>query len=283
MLSNKVLFSDKLGNEIRFSSVTHTEQEVKFQNFSVKYVVSGIENYNLNNRKLITKKGEYVVGNKTTEANVIIDSKTTVNGICIDVSKEIITEVLDFKFPNPTPLYNFLFNEDILIQKYNVLNTCLGDLLSKLGNDFYDIKDNYKSINTDFFYSIAECIVEDQNYTHQNFKRIKSAKQETSKHLFNLTNEAKNYIDDNFLEKINIDKMAKEAKLSEYHFIRLFKTIFGTTPYKYLTQKRLNYSLELLKNQISVSDITHIIGYTDTPAFSNAFKQKFGVSPNNFK
>ena len=44
MLTNKVLFSDKLGNEIRFSSVIQTEQKVKFQNFSVKYVVSGIEN-----------------------------------------------------------------------------------------------------------------------------------------------------------------------------------------------------------------------------------------------
>ena len=90
MLTNKVLFSDKLGNEIRFSSVIQTEQKVKFQNFSVKYVVSGIENYNLNNRKLITKKGEYVVGNKNLAFLRINSSKKQFSTTCHYKNKLIL-------------------------------------------------------------------------------------------------------------------------------------------------------------------------------------------------
>ena len=77
--------------------------------------------------------------------------------------------------------------------------------------------------------------------------------------------------------------MAREAKLSEYHFIRLFKTVFNTTPYKYIVEKRLHFALELLDTNYSISDISVLLGYTDVPAFSNAFKQQFGFSPKNYK
>ena len=42
---NKAIFTDSKGNEIRLSSVMQADQEVKFKNFSAKYVVSGNENY----------------------------------------------------------------------------------------------------------------------------------------------------------------------------------------------------------------------------------------------
>ena len=90
-------------------------------------------------------------------------------------------------------------------------------------------------------------------------------------------------MDDYFLEKINIENIAREAKLSEYHFIRLFKTVFNTTPYKYIIQKRLHFAIELLENHHTISDISTHLGYTDVPAFSNAFKQHFGFSPKQYK
>lgn len=283
MLVNKSIFSDIKGNELRLSSVIQTEQKVNFKDFSAKYVVSGNEHYTINNRKFALKQGEYVIGNVTTSSEVLIDNMSPANGICIDIGKELVTEIIDFQYQNVAAFSNFLFDQEWMTQKYNVKNTSLGYALNQLSNDFDNLKRGTTKVNKELFYAVAECIVKDQSTIFQGFNRLKSVKQETNGRLFNFVYDAKNYMDDNYLEKINIEIIAREAKLSEYHFLRLFKTIFNTTPYKYLSQKRLNFALELLENKYSSSDIAVLLGYTDVPAFSNAFKHHFGFSPKNLR
>jgi AraC-like DNA-binding protein len=283
MLTNKKIYSDTKGNELRLSSVIQTEQKVNFQNFSAKYVVSGNENYTINNRKIALSQGEYVIGNKNTTSSVIIDNSKPVNGICIDIAKELITDIIDYQYQNATAFSSFLFDQEWMVQKYNVKNTFLGYALTQLSADFENINNGNTMVNKELFYAVAECIVKDQSHVFQSFSRLKSVKQETNGRLFNFIYDAKNYIDNNFLEKISIEIITREATLSEYHFIRLFKTVFNTTPYQYIVQKRLDFALELLKNQYSISDIAIVLGYTDIPAFSNAFKLHYGFSPRNFK
>lgn len=283
MLINKSIFSDTKGNELRLSSVIQTEQKVNFLNFSAKYVVSGNENYTINNRKIALSQGEYVIGNKNTSSSVIIDNSIPVIGICIDIAKDLLTEIIDYQYQNTIGFSSFLFDQEWMVQKYNVKNTSLGYALTQLSADFENINKGNTKVNKELFYAVAECIIKDQSHIFQSFSRLKSVKQETNGRLFNFIYDAKNYIDNYFLEKINIEIIAREAKLSEYHFIRLFKTIFNTTPYKYIIQKRLDFAVELLNYQYSVSDIAIQLGYTDIPAFSNAFKQHFGFSPKNFK
>ncbi|WP_181248472.1 helix-turn-helix transcriptional regulator [Flavobacterium magnum] len=170
-----------------------------------------------------------------------------------------------------------------MVQKYNVKNTSLGQALGLLSNDFENLNNGNIKINKELFYAIAECIVKDQSAVFQSFNTLKSVKQETNGRLFNFIYDAKNYIDDHFLEKINIEIIAREAKLSEYHFIRLFKSIFNTTPYKYVTKKRLDFASQLLEHQYPISNVAVLLGYSDIPAFSNAFKQHYGFSPNKFR
>lgn len=50
---------------------------------------------------------------------------------------------------------------------------------------------------------------------------------------------AKVYIDQNFREPINLDRLAREACLSRFHFHRLFTRIYQKTPHQYLTGKRI--------------------------------------------
>jgi AraC family transcriptional regulator len=279
MLINKSVFSDSQGNELRLSSVIQTEQQVTFKNFSAKYVVSGNENYTINNRNIILKQGEYVIGNKNTTSSVLIDNNVPVNGICIDIAKELLTEIIAYHYQHTTAFSSFLFDQEWMVQKYNVKNTSLGYALQQLATDFENLNKGNTAVHKELFYAVAECIVKDQSLIFERFNSLKSVRQETNGRLFNFICDAKNYMDDNFLEKITIESIARDAKLSEYHFIRLFKTVFNTTPYKYIVQKRLDFGLELLNKQYSVLDIAILLGYTDIPAFSNAFKQHFGFSP----
>lgn len=282
MVSNKNIFSDHSGNELRLSSVFQTEQQVNFQNFSAKYVVSGKEKYTLNHRKIDLKEGEYVIGNKNTVSSVLIDNTAPVKGICIDIAKELLTEIIDYHYQNTTAFSNFLFEQEWMVQKYHAHNTSLGYALQHLANDFDNLSQGNAKVNKELFYSVAECIVKDQSQIFQRFSALKSVKQETNGRLFTFVYDAKNYIDDHFLEKITIEVMAREAKLSDYHFIRLFKTIFNTTPYQYLMQKRLDYAKELLLQQYDLQEVAFLTSFADSASFCKAFKSKYGYTPKQF-
>lgn len=283
MLVNKSIFSDKDGNALRVSSVIHADQEVNFNHFSAKYVVSGNENYTINNKKFDLKEGDYVIGNRNTNSKVFIDQPAHVNGICVDISKEIISEIIDYNYKKPSDFSRFLFEQDWMVQKYNTKNTQLGYALSQIATEFENLKNGSSVVNRELFFSIGECMVKDQSRVFESFNRLTSVKEETNGRLFNFVYDAKKYIDENFLENIDIEKISREAKLSEYHFIRLFKDVFNTTPYKYVIQKRLELALELLNNQYKTSEISSILGYTDIPAFSKAFKNQYGYSPSAYK
>lgn len=282
MLVNKKIFTDTLGNELRLSLVNQIEQEVKFSGFSAKYVVSGSELYALNHKKISVNSGEYLIGNQNTASKVLIDNPNTVKGICIDVAKTVLTEVMAYKFEKPAALSDFLFEQEWMVQKYNGQNTTLGYALQKLSDNFENLYAGNAAISNELFYAVAECIVNDQSEIFQRFNRLKAAKQETNGRLFTFVYDAKNYIDQAFLEKINLESIAREAKLSEYHFLRLFKTVFNITPYQYILKKRLEYSKILLQQRYSVQDIALLTSFADSAAYSKAFKSAFGCTPKQF-
>ena len=280
---NRSIFSDHEGNSLRLSSVLQTEEQVFFEKFSIKYVVSGKENYTVNNRKIDLNEGEYITGNCNTTSTVLIDNPIPVRGICVDIAEQIITEVIEHKIQNPNKFGQFILEQQWMVQKNSLKNSTLGHELIKIAAEFDNLSKVDYPVNKSFFYTLAESIINDQVRIYQDFSKLKFVKEETNGHLFNFINDAKNYIDYNFLKEISIENIANEAKLSEYHFMRLFKTVFNKSPYQYLLEKKLEYSLLLLKDKYSTAEISFMLGYNDSSAFCNAFKKHFGNTPKYYK
>lgn len=88
----------------------------------------------------------------------------------------------------------------------------------------------------------------------------------------------------NFNFNLSLEEFARLCHRSVSSFKRDFKKHYNLSPGKWLLTKRLEYSAHLLKS--SDSSITQIIfecGFEDLSHFSRAFKEKFGVSPLNFR
>jgi AraC family transcriptional regulator len=279
MLINKAIVSDSQGNELRLSSVQKFEGSIAFPHFSAKYVVSGEENYTINQKKYHIKNKEYVIGNQNTFATIAIESLPPVKGICIDISKEKLQEVMEYHFNDSHPFCDFLFSDALLINKYKSENTQLGYAFEALAKEFNNLLITPSIVTNELFYSIAECIVTDQSKLYYQYKRLNFSKQKTNKILFQFLYNAKDFIDSNFQEKINVAQIAATANLSEYHFIRLFKSVFNQTPYQYILQKRLHFSRALLLDK----EVAFLTGFADVQSFSKAFKSAFGYTPNHFK
>jgi AraC-like DNA-binding protein len=92
------------------------------------------------------------------------------------------------------------------------------------------------------------------------------------------------YIENNYMEKITIETMAKELDLSQSHFMKFFKNTMGTTFIDYLNDYRLTMASRLLvSSESSVLYIATEVGFDNLSYFNRLFKQRFTVTPREYR
>ena len=101
----------------------------------------------------------------------------------------------------------------------------------------------------------------------------------TKIYLYRRIVEAKLFIDNHCLESIDMTTIANKAYFSKFHFLRLFKQVYGITPHRYLTMLRIEKAKELLQNNISITDTCYRIGFASTSSFTKLFKRYMKISP----
>ncbi len=78
--------------------------------------------------------------------------------------------------------------------------------------------------------------------------------------------------------------LAREAKLSRYHFLRVFQQLTGLTPHRYIIRTRLKCAAtQLAQEQSSILDLALSCGFGDVSNFNHAFRAEFGMNPRSFQ
>lgn len=94
----------------------------------------------------------------------------------------------------------------------------------------------------------------------------------------------KNYLDLHADDKLKLKTMAKLINKSPSQTIRIFKKEYGTTPYRYLLNKKNDLAKMILSNSaISIKETAFRLGFKDEYYFSNIFKQKTGYAPSIYR
>lgn len=101
-------------------------------------------------------------------------------------------------------------------------------------------------------------------------------------YLYQRIVQAKLFIDSNYADKIDLDNISDEAYFSKFHFIRLFRNIYGKTPHQYLTFVRIEKATQLLRTDKPVSEVCYAVGFESLSSFGSLFKRIVGVSPSAF-
>ncbi|WP_034299475.1 helix-turn-helix domain-containing protein [Herbaspirillum sp. RV1423] len=85
-------------------------------------------------------------------------------------------------------------------------------------------------------------------------------------------------------EAFNLERLAQEAGLSEFHFSRVFKQATGMPPSRYFIRLRMEQAKRLLcETDASIIDICLAIGYSSPSHFSQIFKKETGVAPSDYR
>jgi AraC family transcriptional regulator len=85
-------------------------------------------------------------------------------------------------------------------------------------------------------------------------------------------------------EDISLDDLAAEARLSVFHFARIFKQSVGVPPRVYLTRLRVDKASELLEQtDLSVTEIALEVGYSSNQVLARVFLQHQHMSPTDYR
>jgi len=96
--------------------------------------------------------------------------------------------------------------------------------------------------------------------------------------------EAALWLEAHAAEAVDLDRIAAQAGLSPFHFLRLFARVLGVTPHQYLVRCRLRAAARLLADPARrITDIAYDVGFADLSNFVRSFRRAAGVSPRDFR
>src|SRR5439155_17284648 len=95
---------------------------------------------------------------------------------------------------------------------------------------------------------------------------------------------ARDAMDRAYAEQLDVRAVAAVAHISEAHFIRTFRAVFGETPHRYLQRRRVERSMFLLREtDRTVTDICFDVGFTSRGTFCRTFREVVGETPSSYR
>ncbi|WP_461789463.1 helix-turn-helix transcriptional regulator [Pedobacter sp.] len=98
-----------------------------------------------------------------------------------------------------------------------------------------------------------------------------------------LLGEVKAFLEENYHRPITICELCRRFGVNQVSLSRRFKLSFEITIHIFLMNLRMKKAVQLLKEEISIKTIAEKVGYSETAAFSKAFKSRFNQSPSQFR
>jgi AraC-like DNA-binding protein len=95
---------------------------------------------------------------------------------------------------------------------------------------------------------------------------------------------ARDAMDREYAQPLDIPALARIAHASEAHFIRTFRATFGETPHRYLQRRRVERAMFLLREtDRSVTGICLDVGFMSLGTFSRTFTDVVGEPPTTYR
>lgn len=93
---------------------------------------------------------------------------------------------------------------------------------------------------------------------------------------------ARDYIHEFLTQPISLNELERVSGRDRWSLSRDFRALYGTSPYRYLTLRRLDRVRHLLLGGSVPSDAALIAGFSDQSHMTRQFKQAYGLSPGHW-
>jgi AraC-like DNA-binding protein len=95
---------------------------------------------------------------------------------------------------------------------------------------------------------------------------------------------ARDLLASDYQSHVLLERAAREACLSPFHFHRLFRATFNETPHDFLTRIRMERARRLLAiGTMTVTEVCMEVGYSSLGSFSSRFQAVVGRAPSDYQ
>ncbi|MEO1258897.1 MAG: AraC family transcriptional regulator [Bacteroidota bacterium] len=275
------------GNEIKFSSITALDVDLDTSRFHFSLPVRGKEPYYVDGKFYQAGQGEYFIFNTQQEARAAGVFKEKVEGYCIFITEQTINEVaraigMPLKKSLASPFHHTWQQHAFLTKTYDLKENSFGQYLHRLRYTLQQSSGGQLMDWDAFYFSLAEQFLLAHRQINRHLRAIPSASKLTRREIYRRISLAHCYILDNFAEPFSLDELTRVAFFSKYHIVRLYKKIYGRTPYQHVLQLRIEKAKELLMKNYSPTEVAMQLSFADRRSFGKVFKRLVGVAPSAY-
>ena len=121
-------------------------------------------------------------------------------------------------------------------------------------------------------YGLLSLVCESEKYRHFDRRSFQTVKKGVE------------YLQKDERQELSVDEIAKMCFVTPAYFRRLFKEYSGRSPSQYRIERKMERAKELMeRSDISVGELSRILGYDDPSYFCRVFKKTVGMSPSEYR
>lgn len=113
--------------------------------------------------------------------------------------------------------------------------------------------------------------------------RARLGREEPGSEGSELLDEMLRYVEANLSGPISVGSAARALLVSESTVAHLCRKRLGISFYRYVTRQRLTLARQLMERDLSLNRIAERAGFSDYSAFFRAFRQEYGISPQEYR
>ncbi|MEO9849957.1 MAG: AraC family transcriptional regulator [Reichenbachiella sp.] len=256
----------------------HVERQDIKGPFSLFLNKSGSSEITCDKKTVSIHNDTYVVSNNEQHYDLLIDDRCSTETFNIHFGEKIFQDTVHSLSKNDEVLLADIKSSSIdfnLAIKSN-FRTAMFNALVQKAEFSYGNEEKENSL-----YELLNYLLITGNKHLTQITNILNLKSSTKEELVRRIYLAVDFIHAHFTEPITLDQMAEVAMLSKFHFLRVFKSVFGLSPHQYIKHVRLQKATELIKqNKLPLYLIAQLVGIENGSSLSRMVYQLTGQRPS---
>lgn len=247
--------------------------------FSLFMNISGHSRVTCDHKTVKISSDTYVLSNNGQPYDLIIDEKQSIETFNIHFGEKLFTDTFHVLTGSNRHL---LDNISATTESFNlpIRSSFRDEVFNSLVRE---VKLNYENEeNEHTLHALLSHLLTSSSEQLQRIENINSLKSSTKEELIRRIYLGVDFMHSHFNEAITLDQIAQAAMMSKFHFLRVFKSVFGISPHQYIKQIRIQKATDLIrKNNLPLYLIAQSVGIENGSSLSRMMYQTTGKRPSD--
>ncbi|PJI10330.1 AraC family transcriptional regulator [Clostridium sp. CT7] len=245
--------------------------------FEFTILLKGHMSYSINGESYKLKEGQGIFVNSNQMHYGYSSDGSDCNFVSILIHPSLISIVKRIKENYVLPICKDTSHPLFILYPYIGWQNEIIEMLKNIYTLFREKKDGFELHVMSIFYSLFYILY------HNMKNNVTEKKYDDNKNL-KAMHDMIGYMQKNYKNKITLSNIASAGNVCRSSCFQIFQLILNKTPISYLTEYRLEKSIDLLKfTSLSITEIALKCGFSGSSYFTEIFRKNMGCTPSQYR